>query len=615
MGRLDDESNITRAGAMSTEVQSEGDAACCTSKPVKPTNPQDASMKKLLSAQACQVLAELRKTGELCDAVIKVGELSFPVHRNILSACSPYFRVLFTNIRFDQNDQEIRITGINPDSMAAIIDYAYTRHVKLDWTNIEELLPAADRFLVSGLMRPCCEFLKKGINPQNCIGIRNFARAYSCQDLEGVSFNFILRRFDEVSTNSTEFLNMPIEQLCEILDSDYLNVRNEEMVFDAVVRWIDYNPEYRKQEIARLLVCIRLGIITTRTFIEKVKPHKYVKECEAAKSIVMEALRLLCDLNWDDQRPADPSNRMSRPRVPYELLFVVGGWSGGTPTNLVEVYDTKADSWVVSAHHDVGARAYHGCVTLDHCIFIIGGFDGVEYFNSCRVFNAITKEWSEIAPMNSKRCYVSVAEYDGLIYAMGGYDGQLRQQSVERFNRKTNQWSFIQSMNHQRSDASATNMGGRIYICGGFNGEECLNSVEHYDPLIAQWTLISPMRNRRSGVGVIAYNGMIYALGGFNGITRMNTGERYDPARNTWSTIPEMDSPRSNFAIEVIDEMVFVIGGFNGVTTIFNVECYDSKADEWYDAHDLSLYRSALSACLVRGLPNVLEYIHTENGA
>lgn len=88
----------------------------------------------------------------------------------------------------------------------------------------------------------------------------------------------------------------------------------------------------------------------------QIKPHKYVKECEAAKSIVVEALRLLCDLDWDDQRNTDPSNRMSRPRVPHELLFVIGGWSGGTPTNLVEVYDTKADSWVVSKHYDGGKQ-------------------------------------------------------------------------------------------------------------------------------------------------------------------------------------------------------------------------------------------------------------------
>ena len=50
-----------------------------------------------------------------------------------------------------------------------------------------------------------------------------------------------------------------------------------------------------------------------------------------------------------------------------------------------------------------GPRAYHGMITLGHTIFVIGGFDGVEYFNSCRTFNAVTKVWKEAPPMNCKR--------------------------------------------------------------------------------------------------------------------------------------------------------------------------------------------------------------------
>ena len=33
-------------------------------------------------------------------------------------------------------------------------------------------------------------------------------------------------------------------------------------------------------------------------------------------------------------------------RVPHEILFAIGGWSGGSPTNFIETYDTRADRWV-----------------------------------------------------------------------------------------------------------------------------------------------------------------------------------------------------------------------------------------------------------------------------
>lgn len=48
-------------------------------------------------------------------------------------------------------------------------------------------------------------------------------------------------------------------------------------------------------------------------------------------------------------------------------------------------------------------RAYHGCVCLDGLLYIIGGFDGMEYFNSVRRFNPKTKTWTEVAPMYYRR--------------------------------------------------------------------------------------------------------------------------------------------------------------------------------------------------------------------
>ena len=50
-----------------------------------------------------------------------------------------------------------------------------------------------------------------------------------------------------------------------------------------------------------------------------------------------------------------------------------------------------------------GARAYHGTASLDNKIYIVGGFDGVEYFNSVRCFDPVIMSWSEVAPMNAKR--------------------------------------------------------------------------------------------------------------------------------------------------------------------------------------------------------------------
>ncbi|OAD52540.1 Kelch-like protein 10 [Eufriesea mexicana] len=305
----------------------------------------------------------------------------------------------------------------------------------------------------------------------------------------------------------------------------------------------------------------------------------------------------------------DLKNPLSKPRIPYEILFAIGGWSAGSPTNFVETYDTRADRWFLSVNTDVTPRSYHGLCTLNNLIYMIGGFDGNQHFNTVRCFDPVTREWRERACMYHARCYVSVCTHGGKIYALGGYNGRTRLSSGERYEPQRNQWEMIPPMHRQRSDASAAALQDKIYIVGGFSGREVLNSAEVFDVETNQWSYIHPMIDPRSGVCLVAFRDSLYALGGFNGFIRLSSGERYNPNHSEdWHAVPEMFSPRSNFATVILDDMIFVVGGFNGSTTIAYAECYDPDSNEWYDASPMNLNRSALSACVIAGLANAREY-------
>lgn len=53
---------------------------------------------------------------------------------------------------------------------------------------------------------------------------------------------------------------------------------------------------------------------------------------------------------------------------------------------------------------------------------------------------------------------------------------------------------------------------------------------------------------------------------------------------------------------------VYVQMYVSGSSTITCVECYDADYNEWYDASPMNLSRSAVSACVIAGLPNAREY-------
>ncbi|XP_038635478.1 kelch-like protein 10 [Scyliorhinus canicula] len=569
---------------------------------------RQSTMERKMSAMACTIFNELRLEGKLCDVVIRVNGIDFNAHKNILCSCSSYFRALFTSGWNSIEKKVYNIPGVSPDMMKLIIEYAYTRTVPVTVENVERLLAAADQFNVLGIVRACCEFLESQLCLENCIGICKFADYYFCPELRHKAYMYILHHFEEIVKVSEEFLELSAFELRDIIEKDELNVKQEDVVFDAILKWIAQDPDIRKKCIVILLPKVRLALMNAEYFMNNVKNNDYVKDNDDCKPIIINALKAMYDLNMNGPSNSDFRNPLTRPRLPYSILFAIGGWSGGSPTNAIEAYDARADRWVNVTCEEESPRAYHGAAYLNGFVYIIGGFDSVDYFNSVKRFDPVKKTWQQVAPMHSRRCYVSVTVLDSFIYAMGGFDGYVRLNTAERYEPETNQWTLIAPMHEQRSDASATTLHGKVYICGGFNGNECLFTAEFYTPETNQWTTIAPMRSRRSGVGVIAYGECVYAVGGFDGANRLRSAEAYSPLTNTWRTLPTMFNPRSNFGIEVVDDLLFVVGGFNGFTTTFNVECYDEKTDEWYDAHDMSIYRSALSCCVVPGLPNVREY-------
>ncbi|CAG4962784.1 unnamed protein product [Colias eurytheme] len=443
---------------------------------------------------------ELRLNGQLCDGTIVCRDMkSIRVHRAILSAVSPYFKVLFINSlkKGDAEEKEIFV-DVPSYYMGLILDYAYTGTCTVTSDNVQYLLPYGDQFDVVDMV--------------------------------------------------TSVINI---------------------------------------------------------FKSKILQWQPVVEDEKCQEALYPAVVFLTVLDSRPETEADLNDPLARPRIPYEILFAVGGWSAGSPTSFVETYDTRADRWFLSIHMDLSPRAYHGLCALNNLIYMIGGFDGSDHFNTVRCYDPVTNTWLERACMYQARCYVSVVVHDGLIYALGGYNGRTRMASVERYHPDKNQWEMTTPMNKQRSDASAASLGGKIYIVGGFNGQEVLSSAEVFDPETKQWSFIRSMLSPRSGVSLIAYRDALYALGGFNGYSRLNTGERFCPQRGgEWQEVTEMFSARSNFATVLLDDMIFVIGGFNGSTTIPHVECYDGDTMEWYDAAPMNLTRSALSACVIAGLPN-----------
>ena len=168
------------------------------------------------------VLSELRSDGKFCDAVIKVAGLSYPIHRNVMSACSPYFKTLFTSSAFNTCKKEMLLPGVPAVAVGMMIDFAYSRTVRITPENIELIFHVADQYHVTGLLKLCCGYLIRNLTQDNSLGVLRFAKKHQCHGLEKSAPRFTLKHFSQICTQSNEFVQLPIDLSCPIPSSDPL---------------------------------------------------------------------------------------------------------------------------------------------------------------------------------------------------------------------------------------------------------------------------------------------------------------------------------------------------------------------------------------------------------
>ncbi|XP_044205253.1 kelch-like protein 10 isoform X1 [Thunnus albacares] len=566
-----------------------------------------SEMEKRMRHMTSVVLNELRLEDKLCDVVIKVGDVEFNAHKVILCSCSTYFRTLFTGSWATSEREVYVIPGVLPEIMNLIISYAYTHSVAVTKDNVVEVLAAADQFLVLGIVQACCFFLEDQLCLKNCIGIWRLVDFYHCPDLRHKVFLYILDHFQEIVHDSQELLELSVQELATIITNDCLNVRRENTVFEAILRWINHLPDQRRGYISVLLPKVRLCFMTTDYLQNSVINNALVKDSIECIPIIDNALRAFMDFRANGPSNLDYSSPLTRPRLPPVILLATGGKDGSIPVTSLQAYDVRADRWCKLSTEEI-CRAHHGAAVLNGFIYLIGGCSREAHLNTVQRFDLITHTWHQVAPMNFCRCFVSVAVLNGCIYALGGFNGQAYYNTVECYRHEIDQWTMVAPMRTKRCGASATTLNGKIYVCGGFNGRRSLSSAECYSPDTNQWTVISHMRTSRSGLGVVAYKDHIYAVGGtFTGASHLCSAEAYDPRTNRWNIIPSMSTPRSYFGIEVVEDQLFVVGGHDGSTAMFSVERYDEEAGMWYGASNTEMPCSGLSCCVLHGLYTVVE--------
>lgn len=182
-----------------------------------------------------------------------------PAHRVVLAAASDFFSTMFC-ANVDERKQEIELENINAGVLRVLIEFCYTGVLQVTAKNVENLIQGAERLKMTKVKQICAEFLIAKLDVTNCIGINAFADDHQMAELATKSFQFVCRKFGEVSAGEEFKSILSVEKLKRLIEINNLQVDSEEVVLKAVASWISHDKGRKGYlpEIIKFVRCSQL---------------------------------------------------------------------------------------------------------------------------------------------------------------------------------------------------------------------------------------------------------------------------------------------------------------------------------------------------------------------
>ncbi|EOY05612.1 PREDICTED: ARM REPEAT PROTEIN INTERACTING WITH ABF2 isoform X2 [Theobroma cacao] len=136
----------------------------------------------------------------LSDVTFLVEGRRFYAHRICLLASSDAFRAMFDGGYREKDARDIEIPNIRWEVFELMMRFIYTGSVDVTLDIAQDLLRAADQYLLEGLKRLCEYTIAQDISLENVSSMYELSEAFHAISLRHTCILFILENFDKLST-------------------------------------------------------------------------------------------------------------------------------------------------------------------------------------------------------------------------------------------------------------------------------------------------------------------------------------------------------------------------------------------------------------------------------
>ncbi|CAH8535398.1 unnamed protein product [Schistosoma turkestanicum] len=584
----------------------------------------------------------------LCDRTVEFIESgeTYDIIAMELAEQSVYFeRVL----KYHRGRRNIQLPEFVKPGFPSVLEFIRKGVTEINSENVYSIFIAAGFLLIPKLKEQCANLLKEIVTTDfsTAIDIWLNYKSFYWPELGNMAYQVILENFEDI-WHTLDFEKLSANDIRQILHEDTLNCKNEKNIFHAVIQWISGDFETRIQYMLELLLCIRIGMLSS-VDLDDIKKHDLIQ-------IIPEYLELLnqwptCLTDTNNRIVNAYGQRFITPRLPHKIVMVFGGWRDNEgPTAAVQVYNPTAKTWTLWKENNDGIQLtmnnnpwqrfiLHSPTTRsnrieqtqpqsttttttstqDTTVSIINNstsYLSLDEMNSDRnptelstdnhdtmIMNNTTPHTTNLISEIPKRVFAGCVLVGTRVYVIGGYDGNFSLKSTLCYDFEVESgWYEVSCMYEKRYYVSVTYANDYIYALGGHNGEYegRLNSAERYLLKENLWQTISSMNCIRSDAAAGELNTKIYIFGGYDGRAYLDSMEYYEPCTNQWTLINHrMNSPKSGASLIQYNHCLYIIGGNNGNHLLKTIEKYNSDENKWEIIGEMNRSRSNPSTTII----------------
>ncbi|KAE8574724.1 hypothetical protein XENTR_v10003552 [Xenopus tropicalis] len=442
--------------------------------------PEDWEAEMFMSGTHCTDLAwrqnEQRKQGQFCDMTLVFGQggREFPAHRSVLAAATDYFAPLLSGQFEESRSGRVDMKwssepGPDLETVEAVIQYMYTGQIRVCTGNVHDVLDLSDRFLLLRLKEFCGEFLKKNLSLSNCVAIHSLAHMYSLTQLALKSAEMIRRNFFMVIQDD-EFYTLPFHLVRDWLSDPEITVDSEEILFEAVLKWVQRNSEERERYFEELFRLLRLSQMKPTYLTWHVKPERLVAGNEACLKLVAEAVEghALRSENLQPGQFQPTANHMSAyPRFGQnmDVIMVIGGVTeGGDYLSECVGYFINEDRWVNLPHihnHLDG----HAVTATDSYVYVAGSMEP-GFAKTMERYNPNRNLWEQVSNLITRKHSFGLVSVKGNLYSIGGHENFIPGfKDVTVYDPEQDKWQILESAPKILRDVKAVSVEDRyVYL-------------------------------------------------------------------------------------------------------------------------------------------------------